>query len=196
MSASRGLLPALLAFGLFTLAPSCAMHQGTPVATTEAAPGVVTISDSNVAAVLRAVNRMEIEPSRLALERAQDPRVRDFARQMIDAHEQADQRLRRLLVRRAIVPTHNPLSYQITANLDPTLAELRSAPASEFDMAYVLQQINAHQLALHSLDSTLIGVTSDDELRAFISQEIRPSIARHYEEIKRIHASMMASPGT
>ena len=148
-------------------------------------------TDPNVAAVGSASNQFEIQTSRVALERAQDQRVRQFAQMMVDQHGAVEQRMMQLLQSKGRAPVDNALSLGKKNVLAATLAELRGMSGRDFDVNYVLHQIHAHDQTLKELDTTLIPQTDDAQMRALLENEVRPAVAEHLRQIKEIHHGMM-----
>lgn len=91
----------------------------------------------------------EIEASRVALERAESPQVRDFARMMVDAHTKTTNEAK------AAVQAQN-LTVRLPTALDrehqAMINDLRAASGEEFDQRYLDQQTRAHQEALDELE--------------------------------------------
>jgi len=147
-------------------------------------------SDANVAAVLSSINALEIETSRLALERSQNPNVRMFAQRMIRDHSALQDAQNQMLAARDMTARHNAASVKMTRNLEPTLAQLGRLSGADFDRAYIALQRSAHQDAINSIDRTLAPTTRDPGLRQFITQQVRPRLASHLQwiqEIDRVH---------
>lgn len=154
-----------------------------------------TFTDENVAAVLTAMNLMEIHPSELALERTQNRMVREYAQRMIEEHARVQGEMQQMLAAKGMQPQHNALSITATRNLEPVMANLREKRGADFDKEYLLQQIASHQGSLHTLDTTLIPATRDPDLRNYLTTRVRPGVARHLEEVKRLHARLVMDAG-
>ena len=89
----RASLAAALAAGLCA-APACADHHEEDAALT--APGMhAGAQDRQIMAILTPMNRTQVDLGKFAAERASTPAVKDFARTMIEAHEELGQRLAR-----------------------------------------------------------------------------------------------------
>ena len=185
----------LMAVGLLALT-ACGPRQSG--ASGQAAAGqradIPAVTDGNIAAILTASNMMEIRPSELAVEKAQDPRVQEYARDMIKQHTWVQLRLQQILVDGDIERAPDALSLQLNRNLGATMTNLQRAYGDNFDTEYVLQQIAAHQFALHSLETTLIPSTEDGRLKDFLASDVRPAVERHLERVKQLHADMLIGP--
>lgn len=180
------LLGASLLLG--SLFSGCATQRDVAVTDMTAREVTREFSDANVAAVLSEINSMEIESSRLALERSQNANVRQYAQRMIREHTALQQAQNQMLEARGMMPEHNALSLTMTRNLEPTMAQLRQLSGPEFDRAYIALQKSAHRQALTTIDTTLVPSTRDPGLRQFVVQQVRPRISRHLQWIEQIDA--------
>ncbi|HET7086702.1 MAG TPA: DUF4142 domain-containing protein [Rhizomicrobium sp.] len=86
----------------------------------------------------------EVEAGRIAEQRAQSPAVKDFAREMVEAHTGTTSQLKSLLAKGDIdvtPPAHVDMRRQ------GMLDDLRGAKSQDFDHRYVSQQVAAHREA-------------------------------------------------
>lgn len=148
-------------------------------------------TDPKILAVASQSNFNEIEPSQVALERATRPDVRALAQMMIDVHTRLEASARAMAQRKGLVPVDNALSLQLKRNGPPTLEMLRMKRGADFDAAYVLQQIQSHDLTLKTLDTSLIPAARDPELKTMLRDTVRPHVVDHLNRIMAIHHAMM-----
>ena len=91
------------------------------------------------------IDLYEIAAGQLALERATRPEVRRFAEAMVSAHQRTRAELEAELAR-------SRLNVRTPDEPDPRrgelIADLRSAPAAEFEGRYIDQQLEAHTNAV------------------------------------------------
>jgi putative membrane protein len=133
----------LVAAGAAVLLAGCASREAEPepVAMVDpssplSAPGYMRMAASS--------DMFEIESSRLALQRSQNPAVRSFAQMMIDHHTRTTQDMMATAQAAGMTPPPPMMAPHHMEMLD----RLRGAPASDFDAAYKREQIAAHQEAL------------------------------------------------
>lgn len=109
-----------------------------------AALGDMTPEDARPYVALAGASGLyEIESSRLALARTQDPNVRLFAQEMIDDHTRTSQQLMAAARTAGLDPTP-----QLTRIHEEMLEELRGVTGQEFDRRYKMQQVRAHEIAV------------------------------------------------
>jgi putative membrane protein len=86
----------------------------------------------------------EVTAGEIAETRAQSPAVKDFARQMVEAHKGTSSQLK------SLIASHN-INVTPPAHVDSRrqglLDSLRGAKAADFDHRYMSQQVAAHKEA-------------------------------------------------
>lgn len=140
-----------------------------PMAVTTAAVFVPTAVSSNL---------LEIESSRMALQRARNPEVRRFAQQMIRDHNLATRRMMAVL-RRSGLPMPAPAMIPRHQQM---VASLQAAP--DFDAAYMGAQVVAHQESV-ALFSSYASNGDVPPLAAFARQTL-PTLQMHLQHAQGI----------
>jgi putative membrane protein len=141
----------------------------TAVAVTSAAEFVPMATSSNL---------FEIESSRLALQRARDPEVRRFARQMIRDHNLATSRMM-MVARRSGLPMPPPA---MIPRHQAMLATVQSAP--DFDAAYVSAQLMSHQESVALFSA--YGSNGDVPPLAAFARQTLPTLEMHLEHVQAL----------
>jgi putative membrane protein len=151
------------------MTPMASAPTPAPMAVTTAAEFVPTAVSSNL---------LEIESSQLALQRARNPEVRRFARQMIRDHNLASRRMTAVL-RRSGLPVPQPAMIPRHQQM---LASLQTA--TDFDAAYMDLQVMAHQEAV-ALFSSYASNGDVPQLAAFARQTL-PNLQMHLQHAQGI----------
>jgi putative membrane protein len=125
-------------------------------------------------------NQLEIETSRLALDKAQSGEVKAFAQQMIDDHTKAGEKLRATV--REI--DANEMTRSLDGSHQDELDALSKKEGAEFDRTYVAGQVKLHDEAV-ALFADYAKTGTNPELKAF-AQETLPVIERHREHVKSL----------
>lgn len=170
--------------------PAWAQSHPSQVSAVTGQPGNQTGQDFAQAMMMN--DKFEIAAGRLAAQRARDPAVRDFARDMIAAHAELSLDLKqvtdRTLVGRTPVPppAFDPPHQQLYQALE-------AAPAVQFDRLFIAQQVDAHRQALayaqgYARDG---GVAS---LRRFAGHAV-PIIRDHLAMLRNFGGSAVAKNG-
>jgi putative membrane protein len=136
-------------------------------------------------AILDSVDTGEIEQAQVAKTKASDPRVRDFATQMISEHTKSKQKGDQLASQTGMTPAASKYSQDLQAKGSQMLAKLRAADASSFDSTYMAGQVQQHQEVLSLLNDKLLPAASDASLRQML-QEAQTMVQHHLDVAKQI----------
>jgi len=117
----------------------------------------------------------EVQLGQLALERSRNPQVKQFARQMIQEHTRANERLMRLATRKGITPPTTP-----GPKYEAAMSRLMQLSGEAFDQAYMNEAgVNGHlESAAVYQRQTALG--QDPDLKAFAAT-ILPRVQGHLE---------------
>ncbi|WP_437293446.1 DUF4142 domain-containing protein [Sorangium sp. So ce426] len=147
------------------------------------------ISDGALAKVISAANDVEISLAMIARKQARSREVKDFAREMIEAHTQGDSRLSALLRRLRIKAEPTRASAMIAGHSSILAAYLQKQPAEKFDQTYMAIQVRMHAHAVRMLDEQAIPRVKNRELKQEI-QRIRDDAASHLKRAQAIQATL------
>ncbi|WP_443749916.1 DUF4142 domain-containing protein [Asticcacaulis solisilvae] len=137
--------------------------------------------DDFVAAAAQA-NMTEIELSKVALQRSQDARVRDFAQHMIDDHTKAG-----TLLAMVARQEHIPLPDALDADHAAKVASL-TAMTTDFDKAYVQTMVADHASAV-ALFGDYANNGQDMYLKTYAHNAL-PTLTAHKAMIEALQAKM------
>jgi putative membrane protein len=138
-------------------------------------PAAAAATPADYVARASSTDLFEIRSSELALTRATNPRIRDFARKMMRDHSGTSGQLslagRRLnlLPSATLRPEHEAMMRDLLAS-------------SDFDRLYVQQQLRVHKAAL-SLHSAFAARGSSPTLRPVAAAAV-PIVRRHLQELR------------
>lgn len=132
----------------------------------------------------------EVEAARIAMLRAKDPMVKQFAEHMVQQHAMTTSKLT-AAARQANVTATTPM---LTPHLRDKLTELQSASDTAFDERYMITQVEAHERALR-LHSHYAQAGDQPALRTASSETVR-AVEQHLAEARRISSQLVADrPG-
>ncbi|WP_437630595.1 DUF4142 domain-containing protein [Sorangium sp. So ce854] len=147
------------------------------------------VSDGALAAVISASNQLVITQAMIGRRQARSREVKDFAREVLEAHSQSERRLGALLVRLRIKMEPTRVSTMLVGHSSLVAAYLRRRPAREFDQAFIATEVMTHRYALRILDERVIPRVKDQALKQEF-QRIRGEEASHLERALAIQASL------
>ncbi len=121
----------------------------------------------------------EVALSKIAEEKATDPKVKEFAAQMITDHSKANDELKTLAASKNITLPSAPNEEKQKA-----AADLGGKSGSDFDEAYISQMKKDHEKTVKLFEDAQKEV-KDAELKAFIDKTL-PVIKAHAEHAKSL----------
>jgi putative membrane protein len=126
----------------------------------------------------------EIRAAEDAMAQSQNPRVRAFARQMIDEHTRASEALRQAATASGLPPPPPAMSSDQAA----MLSSLQANRGAAFDQAYARQQVLAHRQALAVTQS--YATQGADATMRKAAQSAIPMIQHHLEMAEQMHSAL------
>lgn len=116
----------------------------------------------------------EVSISRVALERTQNPQVKQFAQMMIDDHTAANDKLTSLASNKGV-----------TLPMDKTNVEKWSQrSAKDFDQEYVDKMVSDHKDAVELFEKESLKGT-DSDLKSFAADTL-PKLQMHLDHAKQL----------
>ena len=121
---------------------------------------------------LAIANMAEVETGKLALEKAQDPKVKEFAQHMVDDHGKMLDEVKQLAQSKGVDLPSAP-----DAKHEKVMKKLQSASGASFDREYMRAMVKDHRDALKLAQRTAKGA-KDPDLKA-AAQKAAPDIQEH-----------------
>jgi uncharacterized protein (DUF305 family) len=140
-------------------------------------PGLRVESDGQIAGVLVAMNRHEVEMSRLANRGVEEPRVRDYARLMILSHSLALKEQSVVLARIGERPEDSMATRHMLMGMMTWMSSLDVTFAPRLERAYMDKQVEMHLTGLQMIDA-MRPQAEREEVRIMLEQA-RMATAEH-----------------
>jgi putative membrane protein len=147
------------------------------------------LTDNEIAAIVSKVNEGEVMHGEIARSRATNSEVRAFAEMMVTDHTRAMDRARDVFAKANAQPMENELSRTLGSSAEQTAAALRAMTGSELDRAYMRTQVEMHDWALRSLDTSLIPSARSPQMVMYL-RDIRAAVAAHRERARQIQGRL------
>ena len=127
-------------------------------------------------------NQFEIDSSRLALQNSKNSDVKQFAQEMVDDHTQLGNQLVSVLsASNADMPVPD---NKLDAKHQKVLDRLQNASTTNFDMQYIMAQVDAHNEAISLFkDYSVHG--DNPALKDFATQSL-PMLQKHKNDIPQM----------
>lgn len=143
------------------------------------------LSEAQVATVASAIDRAEVEQARLAVNKADDDAVKDYARLMLAQHGQNLQDVNQLQTRLNLTPTDSQLASQLRSSSMNLESQLSQESGDDFDSMYIDHQIDQHRTALEIIDNQLLPSARREELKSTL-QSLRSMVADHLQRAQQV----------
>ncbi len=147
-----------------------------PAAKTQAMPFLETAGMSDV---------YEITSSQIALQKSQNPRVRQYATTLIGHHTMTSNNALAAAKAGGIATPPPPV---LNAQFRALISELNTTPAADFDRVYIAQQIPSHQGALELMTAYSQGgdvATLRDAAKGAV-----PYVQQHLDDAVQMQSAM------
>ncbi|MFB3819792.1 MAG: DUF4142 domain-containing protein [Candidatus Methylomirabilales bacterium] len=125
----------------------------------------------------------ELETSRIALQRAKNQQVKDFAQTMLTDHRTASQQLIDLANREG-----HPLPSVPAEGVEQKTLTMQRVSANEFDRTYMEQMVEDHIRTLNMFRD-VAKTSSDPEVRAFAAAQV-PTLEAHLRQAESLRDTL------
>jgi putative membrane protein len=149
------------------------------------AASAVTGADSDFMKSAAKGGLAEVELGQMAVQKASDPSVKEFANRMIRDHSKANAALSELASSKGVtLPTGKGLSN------DTSALHLKMLSGKQFDSAYVKMMVDDHKEDVAEFEKAA-GQAADPDVRHFASKTL-PTLKSHLSMIEKIQATLDA----
>jgi putative membrane protein len=161
-------------------ARAIAEEPAAPAEDAEIAAVEISDRDAHFLSQAATIGLMEVQGATIALDKATDPDVMEFARRMLDEQHAAD-RLKALSKSRGVTP-----AAELRKPQQKAMAELKEKSGADFDKAYAKAMIDGHEDAIRFFKAAA-RKSDDNEVRSFAAEtletlEQRLQMARQLED--------------
>ena len=126
------------------------------------------LNDAQIAHIAYTAGQIDIEAARLALEKTQDPEVRQFAETMLRDHQAVNVQALALVKKLEVTPEDNVTSRALSEAAATALDSQKALTGTQFDQAYVANEVAYHAQVNQALSTLLIPGASNAELKSLL----------------------------
>lgn len=126
-------------------------------------------------------NQAEMELADMAQQRASNEQVKEYAKQLREDHERANEELRRIADQSQVT-----LSTEMDTAHRQTTDRLRGLSGQQFDKEFLKQSVEAHQQAIERYQQMAQQATSP-ELKTYISSQL-PMLQQHLQRAQELQS--------
>jgi len=125
----------------------------------------------------------EVAASKMAVDKATDPEIKNFAQKMVDDHSKANDELKAAAEKKGIT-----VSTALSSSHQKMVDKLSAQAGSDFDKLYVKDMVSDHKDAVDLFKKEAQN-GEDPDLKAWAAQTL-PTLQEHLMMIQDIHKRM------
>ena len=159
------------------------------------AQGTAAPTDPQIVGIVETADDIEINYAKLALSKARDKQVRDFAQQMITDHSAVQKSVINLASKLNVTPADSPTSDSLKAQAQQTLEKLRGLKGKAFEKSYVDNEVSYHEAVINATKTVLIPSAQNAELKSAL-QGAEPLFEGHLAHAERVQSAIEGGKNT
>lgn len=121
----------------------------------------------------------EVDLAKLAEQKSENPKIKDFAAMMVKDHSAANEKLESLASSKRV-----PVPKTLGASQMATKSRLESLNGESFDKSYIKSQVKAHEATVKLLE-TEISSGQDTDAKA-LAESVLPTVRHHLEAARSL----------
>ena len=146
-------------------------------------------TDPQIAHIAYTAGSIDIEAGKLALQKSKDPKVREFASEMVRDHEAVNGKALALVKKLGVTPEPNGTSEGLSKQAAETRAKLGKLNGKAFDRAYVANEVAYHRTVNGALRTALIPSAHNGELKSLLETGLT-LFGEHQKHAEHLSASL------
>ncbi|HEY8269985.1 MAG TPA: DUF4142 domain-containing protein [Pseudobdellovibrionaceae bacterium] len=147
------------------------------------------LNDNQVIGLINKVNDVEVSIGKVAVDKGQEDSVKKFAAKMVAEHTASNVKIAALETKTKLSRAESDVSKTLEKNANTMIESLKNAKSSEFDKAYIDNEVTMHQQVLNTIDQNLLPNVQNADLKSFL-QSTRGEIASHLKEAQDIQSGL------
>lgn len=152
-------------------------------------------TDPQIVGIVVAANQIDIDHGKLALKKAKDPQVHDFAQQMITDHTAVLKSVNDLGAKLKVTPESSDTAKSLKSQAAETTKKLNRLKGKAFDKAYIDSEVAYHKAVIDAVSKVLIPNAQNAELKKAL-EDTAPAFQGHLEHAEKIQSALGGSSTT
>jgi len=146
-------------------------------------------TDPQIVGIVVTANQIDIDYGKLALSKAKNRGVRDFAQQMVTDHSALQKSVADLGAKLNVSPGDSDTSNSLKSQSEQTTQKLKALNGKSFDKAYIDNEVAYHQAVINAVSSVLIPNAQNAELKSAL-QGAAPLFQGHLQHAQKVQADL------
>jgi putative membrane protein len=148
-----------------------------------------TLQDPEIAQILMAINKGEIDGAQIADSKLQNQNVKTYAKKMISEHKKNSRTTEDLVDKANFDSKEGETAKALKNEMKSSNDSLKSTDKAGMDKAYLAQQVMMHEKALKTIEDSLLPNVQDANLRAHL-EATRTHVKGHLDEARSLQTSV------
>ena len=159
------------------------------------AQGTAAPTDPQIVGIVETADDIDINYAKLALSKARDKQVRDFAQQMITDHSAVQKSVINVASKLNVTPADSPTSDSLKPQAQQTLEKSRGLKGKAFEKSYVDNEVSYHEAVINATKTVLIPSAQNAELKSAL-QGAEPLFEGHLAHAERVQSAIEGGKNT
>jgi putative membrane protein len=162
-------------------------------ARTKAQGGAPT--DSQIVGIVEAADDIDINYAKLALSKAKDKQVKDFAQLMITDHSAVQKAVRDLAAKLNVTPADSETGNSLKKQAEQITQRLQGLKGKAFERAYIDNEVAYHKAVINATKTVLVPSAQNVELKSAL-QGAEPLFEGHLQHAEGVQSAFQGSAKT
>jgi len=146
-------------------------------------------SDPEIVGIVVAADQIDIDYAKLAMSKAKDKQVKDFAEQMITDHSAVQKSVFDLAAKLKVTPADSGTSNSLKTQAQQTMQKLQGLKGKAFEQAYIDNEVVYHQAVINANKTVLIPNAQNADLKSAL-QGAEPLFEGHLQHAQQVQSAI------
>lgn len=151
-------------------------------------------TDPQIVGIVVAAQQIDIDYARLAMSKAKNKQVKEFAQQMMNDHSSVQRAVNELAAKLNVTPADSDTGNSFKAQAQQVMQKLQGLRGKAFEKAYIDNEVAYHQAAISAVKTVLIPNAQNSELKSAL-QGVVPLFEGHLEHAQRVQSAIEGGGG-
>jgi putative membrane protein len=152
-------------------------------------------TDPQIVGIVEAADDIDISYAKLALSKAKDKLVKDFAQQMITDHSAVQKAVRDLAAKLNVTPVDSETGNSLKKQAEQITQKLQGLKGKAFERAYIDNEVAYHKAVINATKTVLVPSAQNVELRSAL-QGAEPLFEGHLQHAEGVQSAFQGSAKT
>ena len=152
-------------------------------------------TDPQIVGIVEAADDIDISYAKLALSKAKDKLVKNFAQQMITDHSAVQKAVRDLAAKLNVTPVDSETGNSLKKQAEQITQKLQGLKGKAFERAYIDNEVAYHKAVINATKTVLVPSAQNVELRSAL-QGAEPLFEGHLQHAEGVQSAFQGSAKT